>query len=743
MFWRFGNYAQISTIDTLLDKNDLTLEELLEETDLIQELKQQNNKLIEYLRDENILRRLLEYVTAPAVSKPEEGDDNAAESPKLERKSMSPFRRREKEKSRFQEELEKWEKEDKDRQKHAYLASEILSSDTYSISEAIMEHQDHLRTFWGFLDRDSPLDATEAGYFTKVNETLLDKKTEDTLNLVKSLDDIVPAMLKHVDCPMIMDLLLKIISMEKVEGGAGIVDWLQNQNLIPLLLAFLSDDQPAATQTSAGDFIKAIITISANASQNEQSCIGPNNLTRQLVSDSCIEVLIKDMLRGGNPLTVGVGIIIEVIRKNNSDYDPDGVGPDTVPSSSDPIYLGTLLRHFAKHVPDFMDLILSPNHVISDGETSRTVKREPLVVASGTKIEPLGFDRFKTCELMAELLHCSNMGLLNECGSEAYVQKRDAERERLKAEGALAPHRPPPSAVTEFSEDGSGVFNGRTSPGLGESPEEIRKLEVTNNVDDDGFEDVGASADLADDMKDDLEDDTLYDLKPKVGRTKRPPEQARPRLDLDEDFVDEPLNSPQLEALDEKEQELLEDLGLPDLAEQPLPSTAALKSEVADLSIDDEKPPTYEESQSAKIPLSSQQSLPEKGVAPPLPQRKQSIDPTPTPVMSPHSDDAPAPLFAQRTEQPSLEADRPKPDSSISESQDTVDTTLGEEGDSGQSLLMAGNDPEHDFLPQIDEDIDGQPLVGDFLKMMFVEHHVVPTILVSPIPSILSVPLPI
>ena len=224
MFWRFGNYAQISSLDTLLDKSDLTLEELLEETDLIQELKQQNNKLIEYLRDENILRKLLEYVTAPSIQKPEENADKSMESPSLEKKSMSPFRRRDKEKSRSQEELEKWEKEDKDRQKHAYLASEILSSDTYSISEAVMEHPDHLREFWRFLDRESPLDATEAGYFTKVNETLLDKKTEDTLHFVRSLDDIVPAMLKHVDCPMIMDLLLKIISMEKAEGGAGVVD---------------------------------------------------------------------------------------------------------------------------------------------------------------------------------------------------------------------------------------------------------------------------------------------------------------------------------------------------------------------------------------------------------------------------------------------------------------------------------------------------------------------------------------
>jgi hypothetical protein len=37
---------------------------------------------------------------------------------------------------------------------------------------------------------------------------------------------------------------------------------------------------------------------------------------------------------------------IEVIRKNNSDYDPESLGgPDTMLSTYDPIYLGTALEH--------------------------------------------------------------------------------------------------------------------------------------------------------------------------------------------------------------------------------------------------------------------------------------------------------------------------------------------------------------------------------------------------------------
>jgi len=53
---------------------------------------------------------------------------------------------------------------------------------------------------------------------------LLDKKTEEMLDLFKSLDGAVKNMLQHVDSPMVMDLLLKIISLEKAEGGQGIVD---------------------------------------------------------------------------------------------------------------------------------------------------------------------------------------------------------------------------------------------------------------------------------------------------------------------------------------------------------------------------------------------------------------------------------------------------------------------------------------------------------------------------------------
>ena len=204
--------------------------ELLDESDLIQELKQQNSKLIEYLRDENVLERLLRYVIAPkATSSPAEdaSSDGGTRAGGASRegffgKVTGKARSSSITKSDSGDSEES--KEEKQRMKYAYVACEILSSEVWSISEAVLENQDSLRSFWQYIKQPPPLDPVQAGYFTKVNESLLDRKMEEMLDFFKSIDNVVSDMLQHVDCPMIMDLLLKIISLEKSEGGQGIVD---------------------------------------------------------------------------------------------------------------------------------------------------------------------------------------------------------------------------------------------------------------------------------------------------------------------------------------------------------------------------------------------------------------------------------------------------------------------------------------------------------------------------------------
>lgn len=369
------------------------------------------------------------------------------------------------------------------------------------------------------------------------------------------------------------------------------------------------------------------------------------------------------MLQGGNSLTVGVGIVIEVIRKNNSDYDENIGGPDARPSIYDPIYLGTLLRQFSTHIPDFMALILSSKHTVVENGQLKIKDRGQLSSAWGVKIEPLGFDRFKTCELMAELLHCSNMGLLNEVGSEDYIRQRDIERENLRAQGAFNLNRKEVSGMA-YSEN------------AGESEQEqafrvepqSATLENANASDDDGFEDVGSSKDLGPEIKTDAGEQPQ-------------PEKAEvhaqsPGLHIEDSIVEETLkNSNKVET----------GLAPAESSVDPIsPTASGLTDSVNEITLNKNEQ------------VSAAEELKD--------QAKQLVDS--------HAEDT---LTSTTQSEPQSES-RPEEPSSTN--------------DEGQSNDSQATHIEDEFAPQIQYDHSGQPVVGDFLKIQFVEHEVVPTILV-------------
>lgn len=448
--------------------------------------------------------------------------------------------------------------------------------------------------------------------------------------------------------------------------------------------------------------------------------IGPNELTRQLVSDSCLKQLIDFMLRGGNPLTVGVGIIIEVIRKNNSDYDLENqIGP--VPKNSDPIYLGTLLRQFALHIPRFMELVHSTSQIVTQKDGNTTTRKRELKTAFGEKIEPLGFDRFKTCELMAELLHCSNMALLNERGSEAEVRRRDAERERLKAEGKLTTDLNTTTDDFATSVDSHGFHHAR-APSM-DSPAEIKPLQVQNTSEDD-FEKVTAP-ELATEAEKSGKEQIGEPLErsPKVTPKESPSEKPSGG---DSDLFDEPLTPPSTES---SNTETVTTPKSSDVAESP--TSAGLSDKVGGLDLDNdtvmgersEQPdPTQSEIENKEKPSLLTQQL------------NQSLEPShidPADTLSPHPDvDKPAPLFAGKKRESNTEApsvDISKFTAPVPEIHDEI-TPID---DTGSARSVVFGSIEDDANAGFEIDIDGTPVVGDLLKITFVDNKVVPTILVS------------
>ncbi|KAK9248377.1 SIT4 phosphatase-associated protein-domain-containing protein [Lipomyces tetrasporus] len=479
-FWRvstnFASLNAVSGVNKLLEKPDCSIAELLEEDDILQELREHNAKLIEYLREPRILQQLLRYIshwTPPRenststgssssssisaeaedersceemdgdgeatptetsvqnepgttqLSKPETESEDAGDGDNglldddverededlgLTRIAASP----EPDSSGIFDDEKAW--------RYARLSSEVFASEIWSIYETVMKETELLEEFWTFLDNPAPLDPVYAGYFTKTNEQFLERKTEQMIDFLKTQPDLVARFMRHIDTPSIMDLLLKILCTDKPDNPTGIIDYLQSQKLIANLISFLSADIASNTQSAAGDFLKALITISANAS-NDFTSIGPNELTRELVSPEIITQLANQMVNsGGTALATAVGVIIELIRKNNSDYDMVSMMSITLeshpPNARDPIYLGYLLKILAQNIPRFQQLLVK--------------KRDIRLQTSFGEIEPLGFERFKICELVAELLHCSNMALLNNPKGEEIAIQRDAIRKENK-----------------------------------------------------------------------------------------------------------------------------------------------------------------------------------------------------------------------------------------------------------------------------------------------------------------------
>lgn len=412
------------------------LDELLDDEELYTELMCSNFKLLIYLKYPEVLGKLIDYVINQNIAEegrdssvlPEETGDEPVilqevEQPKLKKTDEEHEEEARKEIDNVSEVSEETsltlppESEEQIESRRACMAAEILSADVWPISSAIMENADLLSKLWSIMDR-SPLTIVASTYFMKINERLLDMDITSMMDFILKQENIVERFLAHIANPPLMDFLLKVISTDKPDTPTGIIDTLKKQDLIPKLLDHLNPEYSTAVQSAAGDFLKAFVTISANSNNELASGIGPNELTRQLVSEEMMEKLIKIMLKGGTSLSNGVGIIIELIRKNNSDYDFVQVMYTTLethpPSDRDPIYLGHLVKLFAKYMPLFKDILVK-------------TKLPPLETPFGS-IEPLGFERFKICELVAELLHCSNMTLINEPNGESTVRERDIAR---------------------------------------------------------------------------------------------------------------------------------------------------------------------------------------------------------------------------------------------------------------------------------------------------------------------------
>ena len=325
-------------------------------------------------------------------------------------------------------------------------ASDILLLDLWIVSNRIIETPAIMAKLWLVLELGLLERLPSVLYLVHILDQLMEANSIELLNFVRRQPRLVDTFLAKVEIPVLMDFFLRVIQTDRADLPTGVVDTLHLQRMVPKLVEILKPQphqfapsvsgiaDPALffRQTAATDFLKALITISSNAALalNLETNIGPNSLTRELASRAVVRTLVEEVILYRPPhgatnkhgINNCVGIFIELIRKNNSDYDSNcgsyssmlhhdtNAGGSEVnafvmfqwlrdfeqnpPGERDPVYLGEMLEVFLGCLPQVAEVMSAAGGAGG---------------ADGT----LGVTAFKLSELVAELLHCSNMILLN------------------------------------------------------------------------------------------------------------------------------------------------------------------------------------------------------------------------------------------------------------------------------------------------------------------------------------------
>ncbi|KAJ7706882.1 SIT4 phosphatase-associated protein-domain-containing protein [Mycena rosella] len=435
MFWRFG-FHNASAIDGLLDKEDVSVEAILDEDDLLQECKAQNTRLIDYFQRVDVLQRLLMYVTGQIAA------------------------------------------EERGQFKYPYVATEVLCSEIWSVVETCVNAQAELLVpFWDtVLDRspeDMKTQMVMASHFAKINAVFLSKKPAEMLAFIRAQPDIVERLLRHIETPSFVDLLVRIIQLDEQPGGAGVLEWLSAEHLMPRLLALLAPTHTPDVHTVVAELIKGIISMATPTpgAGLAELHTGPasNRFARELARADSVATLAEYILRdfgfedaeddpdatlptrasSTSSVVHAIAILIELIRKNNSDYfEPylfhtlrnrliqvqqqlggDGDGGRAALEHAlhemvermGVVHLGPVLEILSARLDVFQRYLRTPRSF--NGPIRTTVGA----------IAPLTFERYRICELFAELLHCSSMALLNRAPE--FARLYDAEG---RLQGGLA-----------------------------------------------------------------------------------------------------------------------------------------------------------------------------------------------------------------------------------------------------------------------------------------------------------------
>ncbi|KAJ8758822.1 hypothetical protein K2173_000543 [Erythroxylum novogranatense] len=214
MFWRMAGLSTASPVETILDKDNFTLEELLDEDEIIQECKALNGRLINFLRERSQVEQLIRYIV-----------EEAPEDAEKKRTFKLPF-----------------------------IACEIFTCEVDIILKALVEDEDLMNLLFSFLKPNHSHSTLLAGYFSKVVVCLLLRKTAPLMNYIKAHQEILGQLVDLIGITSIMEVLIRLIGADEhmYTNYMDSMQWIENTDVLEMIAdKFSSSDSPKVHANTA------------------------------------------------------------------------------------------------------------------------------------------------------------------------------------------------------------------------------------------------------------------------------------------------------------------------------------------------------------------------------------------------------------------------------------------------------------------------------------------------------------
>ncbi|KAF8395000.1 hypothetical protein HHK36_018939 [Tetracentron sinense] len=265
-------------VESVLDKENFTLEELLDEEEIIQECKALNSRLINLDGDCTLLICDAGGMASTSHETVDEGNPIQSTEKRamhhLDASHVTPAftcflrdRVQVEQLLRYITEEAPEDAESKRVFKFPFIACEIFTCEIDVIFKTLIEEEELMNLLFSFLEPNRPHSALLAGYFGKVVVCLMLRKTVPLMSYVQAHQDVFRQLVDLIGITSIMEVLVRLVSADDhmYPNFADVMQWLADSNLIEMIVDKLSPSGHPEVHANAAETLCAITRNSPSA----------------------------------------------------------------------------------------------------------------------------------------------------------------------------------------------------------------------------------------------------------------------------------------------------------------------------------------------------------------------------------------------------------------------------------------------------------------------------------------------